>query len=213
MKKVLVLLTLVAAASAFSQGTVNFVNRDTSTDPQINAPISYNAGGPMTAGRVSSALTATANGLTYGGTTVQAGLYGGAATAPDSELVLLVPSLGFRSGAAAGYIVTTSDSSRVVQGVAPGASAKVQIRAWDAGIAAASYEAAAALVAANHGVYLGASPSMVITLGGAGAPPGPPANLIGLQSFGMDYIVPEPSIIGLGILGTLAGLMVFRRRS
>ncbi len=40
MKKVLVLLTLVAAVSAYSQGTVNFHNQEYGSHPAINAPIS-----------------------------------------------------------------------------------------------------------------------------------------------------------------------------
>ena len=45
------------------------------------------------------------------------------------------------------------------------------------------------------------------TFGGTGSPP----NLVGLQSFNLYYLIPEPSCFALSGLG-LAALLVFRRR-
>lgn len=223
MKKLIALLTIVSVLPAFSQGTVNFQNRNTATTPAINAPISYDIN--VVSGPIANPYTVVtkangagtgvmAGGFDYGGVNAQAGLYGAPAGASVDQMVLLVPSVGFRTGAAAGYVNVGSTAARAIASVVPGADAVVQIRAWDAGVAGiASYEAAKALVAANHGVFLGASTPMTVTTGGAGSPPGPAADLIGLAAFNMTFTVPEPSIIGLGILGGLAGLMVFRRRN
>lgn len=216
MKKVLVLATLVAAVSAYSQGTVNFLTRDTANG--VNTLIYYAPGGPVTATAGSTAAKPSpqtnivSGGFNWGGVNAKAGLYGGPAGTAADQLVLLVPSVGFRTGAAAGYVDPGSDAQRILANVAPGAVAALQIRAWDAGVTGVdSYEAAKAL-AATRGVYLGTSILFEKTLGGVGNPPSQPASLANVPNFTLDY-VPEPSIIGLGILGTLAGLMVFRRRS
>lgn len=209
MKKVLVLLSLVATVTAFSQGTVNFQNRNTTVTPNIVAPITYAAGGPATAGAINGATP----GSQWSGVNARAGLYGGPEGTGDADLVLLTPAVGFRTGAASGYVNVGSAAARTFPAtgpaaVAPGARAVVVIRAWDVGQVVDTYEAARAI-----GVgYFGSSVPLTITTGGAGAPPGPPADLIGLAPFSINY-VPEPSIIGLGILGAIAGLMVFRRRS
>jgi len=236
------LLTLVGAVSAFSQGTVAFQNNNAGTVPAINAPIWYaqQAGTPWDIGtslatgapgdvtmptatsggqigRVDSRaglLVRTANGFDYSGQFARAGLYGGPAGTASDTWTLLVPAVGFVTGVR-GYVNVGTSSSRTMQGVPAGGSATVQIRAWDAGVAGIdSFESARALVSADHGVYLGQSTPMTINLGGTGVPPGPATDLVGLQQFAMVYsVVPEPSIIGLGILGAVAGLMVFRRRS
>jgi len=221
MKKLLVLSILIAAVSAYPQGQVNFNNRVTTATPPVNAPISYEAAGPMAAvGKVNSATTVVAGSLTYGGANALAALYGGALGSTEAQMVLLIPSIGFKSGAAAGYVSTADPpgTTRTINGILPGAKALVQVRAWDSGDVSDSYEDAAAKISANHGVYLGKSMIMQVTLGG-GSPPVTPPNLVDevsglpMAAFSMGYFVPEPSIIGLGILGAVAGLFVFRRRN
>lgn len=218
MKKTLVLLTCVAAVSAYSQGTVNFNNRIGTT---VNAPITYtnlsNVGPIADGAKPSAAVSVASDGYVWGGANAKAGLYGAANGSTAGQLVLLAPSVGFRTGAAAGYIDPGSSAQRTVDGVLGGAQAVFQVRAWDTGTTGVdSYEAAAALTATRR-VYLGVSPLLPnIVLGNdtSGGTPTLPANLVGLAPFAMDYVgVPEPSIIGLGILGAVAGLMVFRRRS
>jgi hypothetical protein len=147
MKKVLVLLALVAAVSAYSQGTINFNNRVTTAVPAINAPISYEAGGPMAPGNISSAVSVTAGAYTYGGANAQAALYGGAVGTAEDSLVLLVPAVGFRSGTLAGYVNVGTAGNRTVDSVPPGGTGLFQVRVWDAGAPGiASYEAARALI-------------------------------------------------------------------
>lgn len=225
MKKVLVLVSLVAAVTAFSQGTVNFQNRNTTVSPQINAPISYAATAGV-AGSRQDAAAVNINGAgslvvgsqNFGGQFAMAGLYGAPAGFTEDNLILLVPAVGFRSGAAAGYVNVGSTASRMfpstgTYAVAGNTPAVVQIRAWDMGVAGIdSYEAAQAYLAQGRSGYIGRGALMNITTGGGGTPPGPAADLIGLTAFSINF-VPEPSIIGLGILGAIGGLMVFRRRS
>lgn len=220
MKKLVTLLALVATYSAYSQGTVNFNNW---VGLNIQAPVTYAAGGPVVAGqRASSASPQVADGaFTYGGQFAQAALYGapGAGRA-EADLVIIVPAVGFRTDIA-GAVNTGTSATRAVQGADAGKPATLQVRAWDAGeiLADNSYEGALAATA-TRGVYAGKSALLAIaSLGGTptdGSPPITAPNLTGLGKVAIPmtfYAVPEPSIIGLGILGAVAGLMVFRRRS
>lgn len=111
----------------------------------------------------------------------------------------LFPATTFQttSAQAAFYLVQPVEPV-VVPGVPAGSLATVVLRVWGW----PNYEPA-------H-VY-GQSNPITITLGGI--PPGggaqiPDAVLVGLQSFAL---APEPSTIGLGLLGTV-GLMAWRRR-
>jgi hypothetical protein len=205
MKKLVVLLTLVATVSAYSQGTVSFQTR--LTTPAIDAPITYADGGPALAGtRPNGTLTGA-----FQGSTAYAALYGGATA---NDLTLLIPAVGFRSGTASGYVLVGSASSRDVPGTVVGGSGYFQIRAWDTGVAGSTWESLTPAV--PH--YEGQSAVIRVANLGGGSPPAPAAPLInadtgvGIAGFQMTY-VPEPSIIGLGLLGALAGLMVFRRRN
>ena len=198
MKKTLVLLSLAVAASAFSQGTVNFLTRDTVNG--VSAIITYtnntgaptSAQGPMAnAAKPTPTVSVAADGYAWGGINAKAGLYGGAAGTAPSAMVLLVPAVGFRTGAAAGYVDPGSDAMRTVAGVAGNQLADFQVRAWDTGTAVASYEEAVALSLSRH-VYLGQSEVLAnITLGNftpVGGTPTPPAALAGLKGFTMDYV-------------------------
>lgn len=210
MKKLVVLLTLVAAVSGYSQGTINFQTKLTAAN--IDAPIAYGTGGPATAGTRPSGL---APGSQWSGINALAGLYGGPVGTTEANLVLLVPSVGFRTGAAAGYVNVGSSASRDVAGTVPGGSGVFQIRAWDTGAAGSTWE-----TLPLGGYYAGKSAVITVTGLGGGSPPASPANLIDsttgtpIAGFSMAWVpVPEPSIIGLGLLGAVAGLMVFRRRN
>ncbi len=225
MKKTLVLLSLAVAASAFSQGTVNFLTRDTVNG--VNALIVYTNSGTKTVPL--GVIGPVANGTKPGtniiieiapnswGNYARAGLYGGPNGSARDALVLLVPCVGFRTGAASGYVNPGSDAMRTVFNVPGGAMATLQVRGWDCGVSVSSYEEAVALSQQRY-VYLGESPLLNNIVLGNYIPPGgtptPPAALTGLVGFGIDYVgVPEPSVIGLGILGAVAGLLVFRRRN
>jgi hypothetical protein len=177
MKKLLVtLVAVLASATAFGQGTINFNNLVSAAG--INAPV-FKPDGTTGAG-----AGAGANAQLFL-------LAGGVYTA-------LTPATTFRTspaGPAQGYVVAPA-TAVTVPGVAGGAQATVVLRAWEG---AGTYDAAA---------IRGESSPITITLGGAGAPPSLPANLVGLTSFSM---VPEPSTLALGLLGAAA--LLYRRRS
>ncbi len=108
----------------------------------------------------------------------------------------------FRTGSGAGYWNAGPDTTRVVDGVPGGQPATLEVRMWDS-LKGATYDAA---VAAG-GKYC-QSDSFTIILGGDGAPPSVPADMIGFKSFGL---CPEPSTVAIFTLGG-AGLTAVRRR-
>jgi len=201
MKKVIITTLLAVTASfAFAQGTINFNNKVSASG--VDGVITYAPGsgfGGTTGAKVDSATHASA----------QAALYGGADGTPEDQLVLLVPAVGFRSGAAAGYVNVGSAGSRAITGVAPGAFAMVQIRAWDANGVAGVTDYASAVAHQSQGAYAGKSNLLRLVTGGAGVPPGPATDLVGLQAFAIN--VPEPGSIALGFLG-LGALFALRRK-
>ncbi len=115
---------------------------------------------------------------------------------PDS-LAPMGDARPFRTGQYAGYFV----SHIVNVPDAAGRLVYVQLRAWEA-TAGTSYEAA---VAAG-GKYGFSNVVPVIAI----APPGPPADLVGLQSF---CLVPEPGAGALLALGGGLWLLLARRRT
>jgi hypothetical protein len=184
-RKLIALSAALVASTCvgLSQGVVSFNNRVLADDGVtflVNAPV-FNTDG----------VTALS------GNTFLAGLYAGSSA---DSLSLVGSAVAFRTGTRAGY-VDISSPDRVIQGVAAGATAFVQIRAWAAS-AGATYDAAVA-----SGGLRGFSNTISVTTGGAGNPPSLPANLVGLQSFAL---VPEPSVIALAVLG--AGALFFRRK-
>ena len=180
MKKLIAIAAVVAATiAAQAQGTVNFANR-------------------VTASGIDAKVLGT-DGAALSGAGFMAQLYAGASA---SSLAAVGSPVPFRTGAAAGYVAS---STLTVAGIAGGANASVAMRAWDASTGA-TYEAA---------TVKGSSAVLSIVLGGAGSPPSLPADLTGLTGFSLSGSapggnVPEPSTIALGILG--AGALFLRRR-
>jgi len=92
-------------------------------------------------------------------------------------------------------------NNRVLQGVVGGETATLQVRVWDAKAFGSWAEAVAG------GGMWGASAHWDYTVPTGTAPPSD-YYLNGLRAFAL---VPEPSVIALGVLGA-AGLLLFRRR-
>jgi hypothetical protein len=184
MKKTLLTLGMcLVTCGLFAQGTVNFNNRVLASG--VSAPVYFEDG-------TTGADSTIVGQLWYdnAGTWTAVG-----ATIP------------FRDGAGAGFLNATGlDTSRTLDGIAAGSPATMQMRAWSA--AYATYGEA---VAGAPGTFFGSSPDLTINTGGAGSPPGLPADLVGLQGFNLSVVpVPEPSVIMLGLAG--AGLLWFRRK-
>jgi len=184
MKKLIYIAALLTASlGAYAQGTIAFNNRVIGT---VDAPV-FDVGGTVR----------------LGGTAFFAQLYAGAAGTAEDALVAIGAPVTFRTGGAAGYVNPVSEIT--VPGVAVGATARVQMRAWDATFG--TYGAAVSGQGKNGKSNL----FDVSGLGGQGpsGPPATPPNLAGLTSFSLIQ-VPEPSTIALGALGVAA--LLFRRR-
>lgn len=183
MKKLAILAACLAVSlTAFAQGTVNFANK---VGTAVDAP-------------VTDALGAKLLGAGY-----VAQLWAGPA---GGTLAPIGDPIPFRtSAAAAGY---WSGAARTIPGVAGGADALIEIRAWRVA-AGADYAAALASTDTNPVGNYGKSEALTIKTGGAGEPPSLPADLVGLKGFQL-IAVPEPSIIALGLVG--AGALLLRRR-
>ncbi len=198
MKTVTVLIALVSAVTAWSQGGVNFNNRVSGV---VDAPVSYEAGGPAPAGRVDGDTAIPFGPRIYGGVNAMVALYYGPAGTPENSLMMLGDAIHFRTGAAAGYF---NGGIRAVPGIAMGAGVVFQVRAWDVGLPnILSYEEARNYAPLDF-PYLGRSDmiDLVMTSG--------TMNLTGLQPFTLP--VPEPSTVALILLGGLGGLIAIRRR-
>jgi hypothetical protein len=220
MKKLVVLLSMVATVSAFSQGQVNFVTKNSTSGSAVDAPVTY-SGGPANGIRPTSTnqtITSIA-GYVFGGINARAALYAKAGTGNSADsLSIITPNVPFYNlNALAGYVNATASGgskTRDVPGTTAGeGSATFQIRAFDMGITVASntmsFETAKAIIDANHIGYYGVGMVGDWGLGGGSVAA---KFLVGYAPFTINF-VPEPSIIGLGILGALAGLFVFRRRN
>jgi hypothetical protein len=181
MKKLLVTLAAVlVSASTFGQGTVAMNTRTTGVDAPVFLP-----GGTVGAGAHTAPVNAQLF-LVSGNTRTAIG--------PSATTFRQSPA-----GLAQAYV--NAISSVTVDGIAGGSPATLVLRAWSG----ASYDAAVA----GNGELFGESGPITITLGGAGSPPGLPANLTGLQGFTLQA-VPEPSTLALGLLGAAA--LLYRRR-
>lgn len=95
----------------------------------------------------------------------------------------------------------TVTSAAVVNGVAAGEVARVQMRVWEARGGATWDEA---IANPDTSILRGVSPSFDLKLAAN------PVNPVGLVSFNI-HAVPEPSVIALGVLG-VGALLLFRRR-
>jgi hypothetical protein len=218
MKKVLATLAMAGiAVSAFSQGQINFHNLIGGSNPltSIRAPIYGPEGnnpnsqdqrqGQGTLGSPFPVGSQTYTGDRLSGTGFTAELWGGVLGAADTALTAAQSGgrvSSFQTGNAAGYF--TAGTTAVIDGVAPGASARLQVRAWDNRTGTIT---SWAQVMANPTVLRGYSSSFdSLALGGGALTP---PNMVGLTSFNLFVPVPEPSVVVLGALGL--GALVIRR--
>jgi hypothetical protein len=208
-KTLLMLVTVATAVNVFAQGQINF---NTAVPGQVIARVYGPEADPMmqiqgnTATEQPTGSAVYSSSVLVGGSGYSAQLFVGPAGAADDALVGQAPVQAFRdviggNPASAGFVQT---ATVVVDGIADGVNAQVQMRAWDnQGGAVATW----ADVMADPTVLRGWSESFSLTLGGGLQPA---ANLVGVTSFNL-FAVPEPSTIALGVLG-IGALLLFRRR-
>lgn len=161
--------TALVGLAAYSQGTVNLANI---VPGSINAPINQADG------------TTKLVGPTY-----VAGLLAG----PTSTSLAFIGSpVPFLTGAGAGYFPATTET---VNTVAPGASAFVQVVAWNVAQYATYDLAHTAFTANGVGNVVGWSGIYQITTGGSGSPPAVPAPITGLTSFNLQIPEDRKSVV------------------
>jgi len=227
MKKILLIgATVMLAHAAFSQGTIVFNNRigaSTASPGIVIAPIyGVDASAPSTVKRGNTSVgnpmgTQVYNGAPLAGTGFTATLWGANSTAVtgdvDANNLTLIGQTVFRtttSGNFAGTVIQPAAPS-AVPGVASGSDrGTFQMRVWDnKGGTILTWDQAIT----TAGVAYGSSDLFTVpfSLGGTLSPPNTPPNLQGLQSFQLT-VVPEPSVIALGVLGAGCLFMLRRRK-
>jgi hypothetical protein len=194
MKKLL--LTLVAmtvSVGVFAQGTVDFKNIGGKT--VLNAYVN------------NTPVAATAQ------SGIVAGLYWAPVGAADDAAFQLV-------GASANFLGNGlfSGGNRTVPTTAPNGVVAMQVRAWETAFGA-TYQAVVDNTTPQNigGVtrlgLAGKSASFEGTLGNpTTVPPGAPLNIAPLMPQFAVNVVPEPSVIALGVLGAGALLLLRRRK-
>lgn len=242
MKKLVVLFTLAAATYGYSQstlGAVTFVTRGGGVDAIVRyddkGPVTLQGtpavGQRPTFSGAPAGWYVTDGAYFWGGPNARVALYAAAGTDLNAPLSIITPSVPFQNyagatGGFAGYVWAAyggGSTDRQVPGTEPSGTAGTafpetavfQIKAWDTGLASAAadntmtFEQARDIITQNGKGYLGTGNVFgPVSLGGGSVAS---AYLIGAAPFTLNW-VPEPSIIGLGILGAIAGMVVFRRR-
>jgi MYXO-CTERM domain-containing protein len=191
MKKLVIMTAAIfATVNIFAQGTVNFSS----------------IGG----GGITNSLTQARVVL---GSAFQVQLYYAPSNSPaipqDSSLMPLagVANIGPIAGIFSGGTRTAPVSP-------PGTLAWFQVRAWETAFGASYEEAAAHAAVGGRTALLGKSNIVIVnTSDPTITPQEAPASLVaaGLLGFNVSA-VPEPSVIGLGLLGAGALLMLRRRK-
>jgi hypothetical protein len=188
----ILLSSLFSCTMACGQSHFLFRNADSGGPIPVNAPVF------------------DAQGVPLAGPGYLAELWGGV-TADSLAPLVLIDQGGnrlFKTFASSGYVVPADGGMLAVTSVPPYGWAWLQMRAWDAQLGA-SYEGVAALGIGGYG-----ESSLFYAQGGNPFDQFPePGRLVGLESFSLRPVVPEPSTWAVLALGGMALWRTIRRRS
>lgn len=182
MNRILIILMMAVPGLLCAQGTVDF--RNLALEGGVDAPV-YN---PNT-------------GLNVSGPDIVAQLYY-SSSETDIFTPVAYPPAPLRTGAGVGYW-NPGDLTRVLDGIAPGETARLQVRVWDSALYGTFEDAEAA------GGPRSLSGVFSVLTGGVGSPPSLPAYMQGLQP--IPYI-PEPGTISLALMGGMVMAFLGWRR-
>ena len=184
MKKLIPMLLLVGGVSAFAQ-IPNTVNFNNN----ILSPVPY---------------VYDVDGVTrLSGTNMSAQLYYGAAGAPADSLIPSTSAPARFRQSTSTSIGTWSGGTRTLTGFNPGDTVTLQVRVWD-GNRGNTFET-------RTGGNFGQSATFTYLI-----PPGPqpiPTTDYYMRNLASITLVPEPSVIGLGLVGIGALFMLRRRKA
>lgn len=189
-KLILTSVALVASVTLYAQGTINFAN---------------NASSP-----ISSILTGTNIPARSTGFAIALYYLPDQATAPTTAdfVISLLPNTTFNTPGAGQFSGGTKTTPNTTP---PGSPAWFQVRCWETAFGATWEEAISNPVPQNGRLALvGTSNIIRVTSGNPPLTTPGSLTLAGLQGFVL-VPVPEPTTIGLGLLG-LGALLVLRRR-
>jgi hypothetical protein len=191
MKKLIPLLVLLGGTSAaFAQGTVLFDNGVLVGRPEVTDPYVYAPGGTTRLVNAPGADTLRVQ-LLYGATADS--------LTPHTALGRFRPSTSTSGGTWRGLdAADTLNRSLPIGGV--GSTIFLQVRAWDATTANLTYDQAS---------LRGASTVFSYTQTLSSPPATADTFMLNFEGFSL---VPEPSVIGLGIIGVGALFMLRRRK-
>lgn len=195
MKKALVFTAVLAAAvSLQAQGLVSFGNSGATAVTLPGVTTRATATTPIWVGLFT--------------TTDAAAVVDPSAGASLAGWTLSVPPV--RMAAIAGVF---SGGVRTIGNVDQGIAVRAQIRAWDIsfGSDAAGYAACVNSGDTTKMWGFGSIPN-VFTLGGGSLPTPAITTQGGFAGMQLQYVVPEPSTLALGLLGAIGTLVLFRRR-
>jgi hypothetical protein len=195
-KLVLTTLMSVAAAAAFAQGTVTFLNDTVTLSTPPDRLIRFGAA-------AAASLGVPVNAPAFG-TNMQVQLYYGASTDAAASLVPLTASPARLRGSTSAGVGTWLGGTRTFQSAGPGAVLNMQVRVWDINFGT-TYENATGGIKGTSGVFLYTVPQ-----------PTDPSGNFAMSNFGgftIDGggIIPEPTTFALAGLGA-AAMLIYRRR-